>query len=350
MSGGGEGILIDREDFIVGQHRCCPIIIVRQIHSEHQWRREHCPHGVKGHLLVFGETSPAVGAGGAAADGDVAEGDHVGVRPVVGPALSLPARQQIELVIEQRPAIPDVVGDSPEVGVGFDVLGLRDGGVAGRGAEDDGAATLLDGAVNRFNFVGGIRLREIIDLDVVDAPACVLADDRVIPRLTGGDGTVHAEHIGIPEAGALGVGGVFGVIRGGAFDGGIFLDGFTRDAAHNMDAELQSHRVDLVGEGFESLTVGRGGKSIGGGHQAAEFILWDKAAGRRSFQIAGMRAGVVPSIIDDDVIPAVGEEIRLEPLRVGDHFGFGDGIAEGVVTVPAHRGSWGERFCRIGLW
>ena len=67
-----------------------------------------------------------------------------------------------------------------------------------------------------------------------------------------------------------------------------------------MDAELQTEGVDVVGERLQAGAVARGGESIFGGNEAAvggdrkTVVLW-----------IVLRIGDVPTLIDDDVLPAV---------------------------------------------
>src|SRR5262245_5629518 len=49
-----------------------------------------------------------------------------------------------------------------------------------------------------------------------------------------------------------------------------------------------------------------------------------------------MRPFVIPAVIDDDVVPAVRQQLLLHVSRVGHHLVFGDAVTEGVEAVPAH--------------
>ncbi len=64
-----------------------------------------------GALLIGGEPR------GALAQVQDAQRQHVGVRPAAGDAVGVPALQPAELLHQQRPLVPEVVADPPEVGV-----------------------------------------------------------------------------------------------------------------------------------------------------------------------------------------------------------------------------------------
>ena len=44
------------------------------------------------------------------------------------------------------------------------------------------------------------------------------------------------------------------------------------NAAHIMDTKFETHRMQLIGEWFESLAAGAGGKAIIGWNQTAEGV------------------------------------------------------------------------------
>ena len=111
-----------------------------------------------------------------------------------------------------------------------------------------------------------------------------------------------------------------------------------------MEAELQAHAVEFVGKRLESLAAGAGRKAVFRGDHAAEGIGGQLGTGPFLVQgvIVAGGLGIVPAKVDHNVIPTVGQQLLLHVFRVGQHFLFGDGIAESVVAVPAHRGRRGE--------
>ncbi len=122
-------------------------------------------------------------------------------------------------------------------------------------------------------------------------------------------------------------------------------DGDARDAAHDVDAELEAERVDIVAEGLEAGGVVFRARRDGRRKARGD---WDVAAVGVDLvlQLVGVRAVLrvleEPALIDDGVVPTGGLEVFVEDLDVGAELVFGDGEAVGVPAVPAHgRGrSW----------
>ena len=102
---------------------------------------------------------------------------------------------------------------------------------------------------------------DAVHLDQVNAPVCILGQQRVIPGLAGGV-VLDAPVGGVPGAGVGGVGGVSGV-EGGVGDGQIALDGGARNAADDVDAELEAERMDVVAERLEGGGLGGGLQLVG---------------------------------------------------------------------------------------
>lgn len=78
----------------------------------------------------------------------------------------------------------------------------------------------------------------------VDAPGCVLAEERVVPGLPGGV-VAHAPVGGVPWARVAGVGHVRGV-EAAALDGQVAPHALAGDAAHDVDAEVEPLFVDPI--------------------------------------------------------------------------------------------------------
>src|SRR5438477_68529 len=76
-----------------------------------------------------------------------------------------------------------------------------------------------------------------VDLEIVDAPPCVLRDQRIVPGLPRG--IVPYAPVGrIPGTGVGRVGDVLGAKRA-AGNREVLRDGLPRDSADNVNAELQ---------------------------------------------------------------------------------------------------------------
>ena len=246
----------------------------------------------------------------------------------------MPAGGERELVVEVFPVVPEIIGDAPQVCVRQNVLGIGNRRLAGRGAEHDGAAAAVNGVADQLHLGGVIRPGEVVHLDVVHAPPGPQPGARIIPRGAGGI-AAHTEHVGAPFAEVVGVCGGGGGERG-AFDGQVGGDGAARDAAHDVDAELQAERVNRVGQRLETRAVSGGGKAVGRGNHAAEGVHRERGVGA-GVAVVVMRAGVGPAVVHDDGVPADGEHLVREVMGVRQHLGLDDVVAKAVVAVPAHR-------------
>lgn len=172
-----DGMLIDGDNFVVGNEGKRERVGVGEIRAEDEGRASDRPEGHEGDLFVMGEAGLVVVVSPGA---DVAERDHVGIGEMAGTAVRGPGVEACELFVEGGPIIPEVVADSPHIGVGGDVRTLGDGGGAGGGGEDDGATGAVDGFADRFDFGCVVGGREVIDFDEVEVPGGEEGEDGVV--------------------------------------------------------------------------------------------------------------------------------------------------------------------------
>ena len=126
----------------------------------------------------------------------------------------------------------------------------------------------------------------------------------------------------------------------GAFNRGVPRHGLPRNAAHDMDAELQAERVNVAGQRLEAFPVSRRRKPVDGRDQAAVFVHVEMRLG---IVPARARVWLRPLDIHDDVLPAVGEQVLRHVAGVGLDLCLGHRGAIAVPTVPAHRRAAGKR-------
>ena len=100
----------------------------------------------------------------------------------------------------------------------------------------------------------------------------------------------------------------------------------------------------LSASGLKPLPSGARRKAVLGRQQAAKAVGRKLGAGAKFIEqeVIARRVRVIPAEIDDNVIPAMGQEFFFDVFGVGHHLIFGDGVAESVVAVPAHRRRRGE--------
>ena len=179
----------------------------------------------------------------------------------------------------------------------------------------------------------------VVGFDEVHTPGCIQFSNGIVVRLRAGLGRVHTPHIGIPAAVIVFVGDIAGVISR-AFDRRVLFNRLPRNAAHDVNSKFQAFAVDVIGERLESLAVGRGGKAIHGGQQAAVFIHRQLRAGS---VIVALGVRLVPLNIDDNKLPAMARQIARHCVSIGFHLCFSDPCAVAIPAVPAHgRGGCGS--------
>src|SRR6185369_2858055 len=126
---------------------------------------------------------------------------------------------------------------------------------------------------------------------------------------------------GVPAADGLGVGDLRGVY-GAAEHRQVGGDGAPGNAAHDVDAELETQAVNVVGEQTESGAVRGGGKTVGS-RQQPPVRVHDEFGVRTVAVGLGMR--LRPLNVDHHVLPAVFFQVGGHIPGVGFDFGLGDG-------------------------
>ncbi len=209
--------------------------------------------------------------------------------------------------------------------------------LAGRGTKDDGAAGLVDGAADGLDLLQVVGTAEIVDLHEVHLPRGDEFEDGIVVGLRAGLVHVHAIHVGVPRAGAGGVG---DVPRGvaGALHRQVLLPGLARDAAHHVDAELEALRVHVVGERLEAGATGGGGEAVGRGQHAAP-LVHDVRGGGVVVKPGGV--GLIPLDVHRDEVPAVGQQVGRQVVGLGLGALLVDRGAVEIPAVPAHHGALG---------
>jgi stage V sporulation protein SpoVS len=132
--------------------------------------------------------------------------------------------------------------------------------------------------------------------------------------------------------------------------GGVRRYGLPRNAAHDVDAELQAEGVNVVGQRLEAFAIRRRREAVDGRDQAAVLVHVEMRLG---IVPEGARVGLRPLDIHDDVLPAVLEQALRHVVGVGFDLGLGHRGAVAVPTVPAHRRAAGKRWqaeWRLVVW
>ena len=268
----------------------------------------------------------------------VPERHHVGVGPVAGGLERRPAGQAGELLVDVFPTVPQIVGNTPHLGVlAQEVDVARRHPAAGRERQVNRTAVFGfgfgDGAIIGGDFVGVERGLHVVDLEEVEAPGGEQVELRVIPGLRARVGLVQAVVVRIPLAHVVEVGHVLGGVVGAVY-GQVLVHSDTRDAAHHVHAKLQAQFVDGGGERAESLAAGSTRETHRVRQLTAVFV-----ENQRRVVVVTMCAGgrVVPVDVDDQRIPAGVFQVFSHEPRVGQQLVFGESRAVRIPAVPAHR-------------
>ena len=337
-----EGRRQQPQHLAVGQQAFGKFVQLGQLGPQHERRAEQAPQAHQRALFVAGQGGGALCAETAS---DAPQRQHVAVRESPGRDMVLPELAAVEHRAHILPFVPQVVGDAPHVGVLRIVPRLLDQRRARRKRQHDVPPAVQDRVVQVLDLgaaaVGRVRVHvgvgDVVALDEIDAPRRIHGDQVVVIRLRPGVPGAHAVHVGVPAADAGRVGQVGGRV-GRAVHGQAAVRRRARDAAHDVDAELEAKAVHIVGQRAEAPAPGRGREARRVRLKAAVLVHGVVAEGDvLELRTAGPGVLGVPLDVNDDILPAIGLELPRQHLGIGAHVGFGHGRVVIVVAVPPHR-------------
>ena len=302
------GVLIDKEDGLIGDERTREVVEAREVAAEDERRTRYGPERELGALLVlcFARLSRLAPSG---VGPEPAFREHVGVGPTAGAGVHEPFRQAIEFahdskgpfitgLVGKTPSIPVVVGNAPHLRVLRNLGRVSNVCGAWREAQNNGAAGFADGFGDLADLCGPVRIvGDAVDLEKIQAPMRIKLQHGVVVGLACGI-VLDAPVALIPGAGRCGVGGVGGMeLR--ACDGQIGCDHLLGNATHDVNAKLQSLRVQPIGERLESGAIGGRRIARRDGNQKAV------AVPEILFLFEGLARGIghVPALVDDGIFP-----------------------------------------------
>ena len=171
-----------------------------------------------------------------------------------GPPNGAHLRRRSNCSRKRRPVVPEIVADAPHVGVAHHVLGRREDRFTGRQAEHHGAAGAVDGRAHRLDLrlVVEIGPAQVIHLHEIDAPGGDQREDRIVVLLGPGLRSCRRRTCRCSRGrrccrSAMSA----GVVRR-ALDRRVLRHRLARNSAHEVQAELQTLAMDIVGERLES--------------------------------------------------------------------------------------------------
>ena len=329
-------MLIYVDHLLIRNERGGGVVVARQVSAEDQRRAEDAPQCHHSLLLVESELC---GRAAAFLVGyfQFAERKHVGIGPSSVLAHELrPVAGVLELLAQELPVVPEIVGDAPHLRILLEELRLGNRRGPGRDAEHNRAPGLANREAQRFHLGWLIEMApHVVSLDEVDAPRCVEFRNRIVVSLGSRLRRVNAPHVRIPAARVAFIRNVSSV-KGSALDRKVTGDRLPWDPAHDVNSELQALAVHVVRQRLETRTVCRGRKPVHGWHQAAELVHGKRGPG---LVVVSLRIRLVPLDVDDNVLPPIFREMLRHPVGVGLDLRFADRGAVGIPTIPAHRRS-----------
>ena len=321
------------EDVGIAQQRDGRRIGGGQITAHHERRPGDHPQRQERDLLV-GREQRVAGLAALSTDPDPPQGEHVAVGPPRGAGVRGPAGEAREVRLDVLPPVPQVVADPPHRGVLAQMVEAGQGQVpAGREAQPHRPAAAGDRPGERLDLRRLIRPEHVVDLEEVHAPGGVQREHRVVVGAGPRHRVVDADHVRVPLAAVRGIGDVGGAqVR--AQHRSVRRESPAGDPPHHMDAQAQAQSMDLLRERRESCPVGGAREPARIGQQSPVLVHHQ----RRGVVVAvGAGRGVGPVDVDHHRVPAEGKQVLGEELRIGEHLRLGDGGAEAVPGVPAHR-------------
>ena len=204
-------------------------------------------------------------------------------------------------VVKQVPTVPEVIGDTPHVGILLHMLCHVETGRPRRKGKNHVSATVPDGLCDGLYLGNRITAADIVYLYKVYAPGGIEFKEAVVISLTAFGGTIDTVHVRVPVADAA-LGGNLSGGHGAAFDGGVLMNGLARNSAHHVDAELKPQGVHILRKRCKAFAAFCGREPVYRRHKSGIFI---HAKLREVVIIVVFCGGLVPLDIYHYVFPSV---------------------------------------------
>ena len=327
-------IMVHVKHVAVGQQRIGSLVVLRQVASEHQRRLEYRPKVHHRVLLVACEVGPPL-LSALATDADLAQRQHVRIRPRARCDVRRPLGTDLELVVQLTPVVPEVVHRTPHVRVRLHVIHFLQRRFARRDAQHDGAAAMVYGFAYHLYLRRMVRTGEVVYLHKVHTPFGIQFKARVVVLLCAGLAVVHLVIVAQPRAGGIVAGYHVAGDAVGAFHGQFLLCRNFGQSPHQMDAELQSLAVHIVGQGAETHPVGSRRETVERRGVTPPFVVHVDGIGL----VVPSRLVVLhkPTDIHHHVFPTVNGQLLCHVIGIGLHFVLHYGGAVTIPRVPTHR-------------
>ena len=194
---------------------------------------------------------------------DLSQRQHVAVRPASRLSVPLPQLAAVKHIKKKFPVVPEIIGDTPHIGIMFQMPGFFDHRRSRRERQAHRSPGLVDRAADHFYLCCPVwiihiemLMADVIHLHKIHSPVCIQLEDRVIIRLPCGGRRVNTVHIAVPAADRIRAGCLIRC-RIGSKDRQPLMNCLSRNTTHDMDAELQPHGMNFVGDWSKTFSVCR---------------------------------------------------------------------------------------------
>src|SRR5438477_9267499 len=173
--------------------------------------------------------------------------EHVRIRPSIVLTDELgPIARVVELLFEQFPVVPKIVGDAPHLRVFLKKLGFRNWGWPRRDAQDDWSTRFTNRKRKSLHLSWLIKMAaHVVGLDEIHAPRGVQLRKGIVVGLRAGLCGIHAPHVRVPAAGVVFVYDVGSTVLR-AFNWCVLFDRLPGNSTHNVNAEFQAFAVNVL--------------------------------------------------------------------------------------------------------
>ncbi len=248
------GIVVHIQHIPVGQQRIRSLVVLRQVTTKHQRRLKDAPQVHHCLQLIRRKRTPTL-CTPFATNTNLTHRQHIGIRPGTRSYIRCPLGTHLKLVTQLTPVIPKVVHRAPHIRMALRMLRHLHRRLTRRHTQHHGASAVCNGVANQLNLSRVVRTRKVVNLYKVYPPGSIHIETRVVILLRSPLGAVHRLVVAQPRADAIVVG--YHIARNAvrAQDGQLLSHCLTRNTTHQVDTELQSLGMYIVGQLLKTRTV-----------------------------------------------------------------------------------------------
>ena len=203
--------------------------------------------------------------------GNLSQRQHIAVGITAFDTILVPVLCQTEYGCDVAPFVPKVVHHAPHVGMLLATLPFIKRCGTRAHTHHDRTSALVDGVADETYLSVVVRSAEVVNLDEIDSPFRIELEDGVVVVLCSRFSAIHRVVVAQPSAERVRVVDLVAFVLT-IKDRKFFDDCLLRHTTHDVNTEFQTHRMDVVGKFFETITIGSRRESLGVGHIATVFV------------------------------------------------------------------------------